>query len=163
MDALLTLIGVALILLGLIAAIIPALPAIPILFAGIWLIAGVDHYGHVGLWGLLGIASIGIAGLAVDLVAGALGAKRVGASPRAVAGTLVGTFVGLFFGLPGLLVGPFAGAVLGELLSGTSVLRSTQVGVGAWLGLLFGTLAKLVASVTMLTLFGALWWWNGSR
>jgi hypothetical protein len=35
--------------------------------------------------------------------------------------------------------------------------------VGAWLGLLFGTLAKLVASVTMLTLFGALWWWNGSH
>ncbi len=163
MTTVLNLIGGGLILLGLVTAIVPAMPAIPIMFAGLWLIAGVDHYAHLGLWGLLGIGCIGFTGLAVDLVAGALGARRVGASPLAVTGTLVGTVVGLFFGLPGLLFGPFVGAVLGELLSGKSVLRSTHVAVGAWLGLLFGTLAKLVASVTMLALFGALWWWHSSR
>jgi uncharacterized protein YqgC (DUF456 family) len=145
------------------AAIVPALPAIPVIFAGIWLIAGADHYAHVGVWGLSGIACVGVAGLAVDLIAGALGAKRQGASPLALWGTLAGTLVGFFFGLPGLLFGPFVGAVLGELLSGKSVLRSAHVAVGAWVGLIFGTLAKLVAAVTMVALFGALWWWNSGK
>jgi len=68
--------------------------------------------------------------------------------------------IGLFFGLPGLLLGPFVGAVLGELTAGNSVLRSTQVGVSAWLGLIFGTIIKLVSSLMMVVLFGAGWWWN---
>jgi uncharacterized protein YqgC (DUF456 family) len=109
---------------------------------------------------LAGIALVGVVGLTIDLVAGALGAKRVGASQRAVWGALLGTLVGLFFGLPGLLLGPFLGAVLGELAAGSSILRSTHVGASAWIGLIFGTMIKLVASVTMVALFGAGWWWN---
>ncbi|HEY3656556.1 MAG TPA: DUF456 family protein [Steroidobacteraceae bacterium] len=152
----------ALIVVGMVGAIVPALPGIPLIFGGIWLIAGVDRYHHLGLWWLLGIAVIGTIGLTVDLLAGALGAKRVGASKQAVLGALVGTVVGLFFGLPGLLLGPFLGAVMGELSAGNSVLRSTHVGVSAWFGLLFGTIIKLVSSLMMVALFGAAWWWNRS-
>jgi uncharacterized protein YqgC (DUF456 family) len=68
--------------------------------------------------------------------------------------------IGLFFGLPGVLLGPFVGAVLGELAAGNNVLRSTQVGVSAWVGLIFGTIVKLVSSLMMVVLFGAGWWWN---
>jgi uncharacterized protein YqgC (DUF456 family) len=75
-------------------------------------------------------------------------------------GALVGTVIGLFLGLPGLLLGPFFGAVLGELAAGNSVLRSTHVGVSAWFGLIFGTITKLVSSLIMVALFGAGWWWN---
>lgn len=96
----------------------------------------------------------------MDLLSGAWGAKRVGANPRAVWGALLGTLVGLFFGLPGLLLGPFLGAVAGELSAGNSVQRGAHVGVSTWVGLLFGTIVKLVASVTMVALFGAGWWWN---
>ena len=160
MDILLYVIAIALIVVGLVGAIVPTLPGIPLIFGGIWLIAGVDRYRHVGLWWLLGIASIGAVGLTLDLLAGALGAKRVGASKQAVAGALAGTVIGLFFGLPGLLLGPFVGAVLGEFASGNNVLRSTQVGVSAWLGLIFGTIIKLVSSLMMVALFGAGWLWN---
>ena len=58
------------------------------------------------------------------------------------------------FGIPGLIFGPFAGALLGELASGTSVLRSAHVGISTWLGLLFGALLKLVISFVMLGMFG---------
>jgi uncharacterized protein len=160
MDVLLYAIGAALIAAGLVGAILPVVPGIPLVFGGIWLIAGMDHYRHLGTWWLLGIASIGAVGFTFDLLAGALGAKRAGASRLAVAGTLLGTLIGLFFGLPGILIGPFAGAVLGELAAGNSVLRSTQVGASTWVGLIFGTIVKLVACVTMITLFGAGWWWN---
>ena len=98
--------------------------------------------------------------LLLDLLAGALGAKRMGASKQAVWGALMGTVIGLFLGLPGLLLGPFAGAVLGELSAGHSVQRSTRVGVSAWAGLVFGTLFKLVSSLVMVAMFGAAWWWN---
>lgn len=160
MDILLYVIAIALIVIGLAGAIVPTLPGIPLIFGGIWLIAGVDGYRRLGFWWLLGIAGMGAVGLTLDLLAGALGAKRVGAGRQAVAGALAGTVIGLFFGLPGLLLGPFVGAVLGELTAGNSVLRSTQVGVGAWLGLIFGTIIKLVASLMMVVLFGAGWWWN---
>src|SRR5580693_4489706 len=149
MQVLLHVIAALLIAAGLAGAVVPALPGIPLIFGGIWLFAGMDHYRHVGLWWLLSIAVVGTVGLTLDLLAGALGAKRVGASPRAVWGALLGTLIGLFFGLPGLLLGPFFGAVLGELSAGNSMLRSTHVGVSTWVGLLLGTLIKLVSSVTM--------------
>jgi len=160
LDTVLYVIAAALILTGLVGAVVPALPGIPLIFAGIWLIARIDQYRHLGPWWLAGIALVGAVGLTIDLVAGALGAKRVGASRRAVWGALLGTLVGLFFGLPGLLLGPFLGAVLGELAAGSSILRSTHVGASAWIGLIFGTLTKLVASLIMVALFGAGWWWN---
>jgi len=150
----------ALIALGLACAIIPTAPGIPMIFIGIWLIAGIDHYHHVGFWWLIVIAAVGAVALGIDLLAGVLGVKRVGASKQAVFGALVGTLLGLFFGLPGLLLGPFLGAVVGELAAGGSVQRSTNVGIGAWLGLLFGTIIKLVSSVIMVALLGAAWWWN---
>jgi uncharacterized protein len=160
MDTLLYVIAALLVGAGLVGAVVPALPGIPLIFGGIWLIAHVDQYRHLGPWWLSGIALVGAVGLTIDLVAGALGARRVGASRRAVWGALLGTVVGLFFGLPGLLLGPFFGAVLGELAAGNSVLRSTHVGASAAIGLIFGTIIKLVASVTMVALFGAGWWWN---
>ena len=160
MHILLDVIAATLIAAGLIGALVPALPGIPLIFGGIWLIAGVDGYRHLGLWWLLTIACVGTLGLMVDLVAGALGAKRLGASPQAVCGALAGALLGLFFGLPGVLLGPFVGACIGELAAGGGIRRSTRVGIGTWIGLIFGTIVKLVASVTMLVLFGAAWWWS---
>lgn len=139
---------------GLAGSVLPALPGIPMVFGGIWLVAAVDDYRHLGLWWLLIIGALGVLGVIVDFVAGTLGAKRVGASPSALWGATIGTFVGMFFGIPGLLLGPFAGALLGELTSGTSVLRSAHVGAATWIGLLLGTLFKLVLSFLMVGLFG---------
>ena len=160
MDALLYGIAVCLMAMGVFGSLFPALPGIPLAFAGIWLAAAIDHYHHVGSWWLLGIAVVGAVGLSLDLLAGALGAKRAGATPRAVWGSLLGSVIGIFFGIPGLLLGPFIGALLGELSTGNSVLRSTQVGMSAWLGVIFGTIMKLVSCVTMVLLFGAAWWWS---
>ncbi len=152
-DIALYVLAALLMLGGLAGAVLPALPGIPMIFAGIWLAAAVDGYRHLGLWWLIGLGVLGGFGVAVDFIAGALGARRVGASRQAIWGATLGTFAGLFFGVPGLLLGPFAGALAGELLAGQSVLRSTHVGVGTWLGLLFGTLVKLVVSFAMLGLF----------
>jgi uncharacterized protein YqgC (DUF456 family) len=154
MDIALYVLAALLIVGGLVGAVLPVLPGIPMIFGGIWLVAAVDGYRHLGLWWLLIIGALGTLGVIVDFVAGTLGAKRVGASQRALWGAAVGTLLGMFFGIPGLLFGPFLGAHAGELASGTTVLRSAHVGIGTWLGLLFGTLVKLVLSFVMIGLFG---------
>jgi uncharacterized protein YqgC (DUF456 family) len=154
MDIALYTLAALLILGGLAGSVLPVLPGIPMVFGGIWLAAAVDGYRHLGVWWLLIIGAIGVLGVIVDFIAGALGARRVGASTRALWGATIGTIVGMFFGIPGLLFGPFVGAIAGELSSGNSVLRSAHVGVGTWLGLLFGTVLKLVLSFLMVGLFG---------
>jgi len=154
MDIALYLLAALLMIGGLAGTILPALPGIPMIFGGIWLAAAVDGYQRVGTGWLLTIGALGAFGVAVDFIAGVAGAKRVGASRTALWGATIGTVVGMFFGLAGLLLGPFVGALAGELASGNSVLRSTHVGIGTWLGLLFGTLVKLAISLLMLGLFG---------
>jgi uncharacterized protein YqgC (DUF456 family) len=154
MDIALYVLAALLMIGGLAGNILPALPGIPMIFGGIWLAAAVNGYQRVGTGWLLAIGALGAFGVAVDFIAGVAGAKRVGASRTALWGATIGTVVGMFFGLAGLVLGPFVGALAGELASGNSVLRSTHVGIGTWLGLLFGTLVKLVISLLMLGLFG---------
>lgn len=142
-----------LIVAGIAGAILPVLPGVPLVFAGMLLAAWADHFQHIGALTLTILGLLCAVALLVDFVAGVLGAKRVGASARALWGAAIGTIAGLFFGLPGLLLGPFVGAVVGELTAGSQVVQATRVGIGTWLGLLFGTLAKLALCFTMVGVF----------
>ncbi|MGY3232459.1 uncharacterized protein YqgC (DUF456 family) [Luteibacter sp. HA06] len=154
MDLFLYLLAAALIVGGLAGAILPVLPGVPMIFGGIWLAAAVDEYRHLGWGWLVAIGIVAALGVAVDFISGSLGAKKIGASPRALWGAGIGTTIGMFFGLPGLLIGPFAGAVAGELWSGKSILRSAHVGVSTWFGMLLGIVAKVVLSFLMIGMAG---------
>src|ERR1700727_2141297 len=120
MDIALYVLAALLIIGGMAGAVLPTLPGIPMIFGGIWLVAAVDHYRHLGMWWLLTIGALGSVGVIVDFIASALGAPRVGASRLALWGASLGTLIGMFFGVPGLLFGPFVGALLGALASGNS-------------------------------------------
>jgi uncharacterized protein YqgC (DUF456 family) len=147
------LVAAVLVLAGLAGAVLPALPGVPLVFGGLVVAAWADDFQRVG-WGVLALlGALTVASLAIDIAATALGAKRVGATRLAIAGAALGTLCGLFFGIPGLLFGPFAGAVAGEMLSHGEWRKATQAGMATWIGLLFGTLAKLALVFTMLGLF----------
>lgn len=151
--ALLWLAAVALIAIGIAGAVLPALPGVPMVFIGLWLGAWIDGYSRVGTGTLIVLGILTALALLIDFVASALGAKRVGASAKAVTGAVLGSIVGLFFGLPGIILGPFVGAVLGELAAQRNLDQATRVGIATWLGLLFGTIAKLVVSLVMVGIF----------
>lgn len=142
-----------LIVAGLAGTLLPVLPGIPLMYAGMFLAAWTDHFEHVGTFTLVLLGALCLIALALDFLAGLLGAKRVGASGWALFGSAAGTIAGLFFGLVGVLVGPFAGAVAGELIAGGTLHRATSVGIGTWIGLLLGTLAKVGLAFTMLGVF----------
>lgn len=160
MDIALYALAFALIVGGLIGTVVPTLPGIPMIFGGIWLAAALDDYQHLGVTWVVILGVLAAVGVAVDFGAATLGARRVGASSLAIWGASIGTFVGMFLGIPGLILGPFVGALVGELVSSESVLRSAHVSIGTWLGLLFGTLVKLVLSVVMVALAAGVWLLN---
>lgn len=143
----------ACVFIGLVGLVLPAIPGPPILFIGLWLAAWAEDYVHVGGITLGVLAVLMVLAVALDFVAGALGAKRFGASRWAVGGAVLGALFGLFFGLIGILLGPFVGAVVGELMSGRALDAASRAGIGATIGLLLGTAAKLAIGITMVGIF----------
>jgi uncharacterized protein YqgC (DUF456 family) len=149
--------AVVLVLLGLAGAVLPALPGVPMVYAGLVLAAWAQDFEQVS-WLTLGILGIlTVLSFVIDFAATALGAKRVGATKLAVVGAMLGTFAGFFLGIPGLILGPFVGAVAGEMLSHGRMQQATRAGVATWMGLVFGTLAKLALVFTMLGVFAFAW------
>lgn len=142
----------ALIVLGIVGTAM-LLPGVPVVFAGMLLAAWTDDFRVIHGWVIVVLAVLTLLAIAIDFVASLLGAKRVGASRLAIAGALTGTVVGLFFGLPGLLLGPFLGAIAGELLHGRDLEHASRVGIGTWTGMIVGMLFKLVLVFAMLGVF----------
>ncbi len=145
--------AIVLVLIGLAGTVLPVLPGAPVLFAGLWLAAWAEDFAHVGPVALSAMAVFALLTYGVDFAAGALGAKRFGASKRAIVGATLGAVVGIFFGLPGILLGPFVGATIGELSAQRSLGEAGRAGLGATLGLAIGAAAKLAMALSMVGLF----------
>lgn len=145
--------AVLLVVVGVIGALVPILPGPVLVFAGLVLASWADGFSRVGPIALVILALLTVAVYVVDFVAGAYGVERAGASRRAVLGAVIGTVVGMFFGLPGLILGPFVGAVLGELTVRRQIMEAGRAGAGAWLGIVLGAAAKMALIFVMLGIF----------
>ena len=146
-----------LVLVGLAGVILPALPGIPLVFAGMLLAAWAGGFEQIGAGTLVALGVLTLLSVAVDFWATAMGAKRVGASRMAIIGAVVGTLLGLFLGPLGLFLGPFLGALAGELLHGRRLDQAAKVGFGTWMGIVFGIALKLMLALAMLGLFAWAW------
>jgi hypothetical protein len=142
-----------LIAVGIAGTVLPALPGPVLVFAGLLLGAWAEGFERVGPATLVLLALLTIAAYVVDLAASVLGVQRSGASGRAVVGAAIGLLAGIPFGLLGLLLGPFAGAVIAELTVRNDLRMASRAGFAAWLGFLIGTVAKLALVFAMLGIF----------
>src|SRR5262245_24093846 len=142
-----------LVVVGLVGLVLPGLPGAPLIFAGLFLAAWAEHFAYVGAGTLVVLGLLAAATLVIDFLASAIGARRFGASPRAVMGAALGGLVGIFFGLPGIVVGPFLGAVAGELTARRSLGEAGRAGIGATLGLAIGLAARIALGISMLAVF----------
>ncbi len=145
--------AVLLIVAGVVGTVLPALPGVILVFAGVALGAWIDGFARISGWtvGALGVLTL-IAWL-IDFVAGYYGAKRVGASAQALAGAAIGTVAGVFTGLVGLVFMPLAGAAIGEFLARRDALRAGRVGLATWVGMALGTAAKVAIVFLMIGIF----------
>lgn len=147
-----------LIVVGLLGTVLPVLPGLPVMFAGMLLAAWAGDFQQIGAGTLTALGFLVLLSIAVDLAASIYGAQRSGASRKGLWGAGIGGFAGIFFGIPGLLAGPFLGASLGEMVHGRAWQDASKVGLGTWLGLLLGALLKLMLAFWMLVLFALAIW-----
>ena len=150
-------IGLALTLLvmciGCLGSVLPGIPSTPLV-----LIAAIGHklyFRETGAGWIVLTLLVLITALTfvMDYLTTVYGAKQLGATKKGMAGAIVGGIVGLFFNLPGILLGPFVGAVIFEMIGGREWKPAAKAGVGATLGLLAGALGKIVCCAAMMLLF----------
>jgi uncharacterized protein YqgC (DUF456 family) len=140
-------------LVGLIGCIVPGFPGTPLV-----LVAAVGHrlyFGPASVSNLvLGtLIALTVLSLVFDFVAGMVGARKLGATWLGMTGAVVGGLIGLFFSLPGIILGPFLGALLFELIGGREMDQAAKAGLGATIGLFVGIVGRFATGVVMILLF----------
>ncbi len=137
--------GVLLTVFGLLGCFLPIIPGPPLSFAGLLLLQLKAEppfaTNYMLIW-----AGITIAVTVLDYVIPVIGAKKFGASKAGIWGSVLGLVVGVFFGPLGIIIGPFVGALIGELIVGKKSGKAFKAAFGTFLGFVFGTLIKLIAS-----------------
>ena len=154
--ALLIIAGICMII-GILGSILPGLPGIPVAYAGLWIAQATERidfsWQTLVVWG-----GVTILVSVLDYVIPAWGTKRYGGTKYGVWGSTIGVFVGMFFGAIGIIVGPLVGAIVGELIGGKGQKEALRAGWGSFIGILCGTVLKLICCGWMMViLIQAIW------
>lgn len=139
---------------GFVGILLPIIPGIGLIWLGMLVYGFLTGFEDLSVGFFVGQASgVGLAFL-VDYAANIWGVKRYGGSRPAVWGSILGLLGGVFlFGPLGVIIGPFAGALAGELITGSSISRAARSGLGTLVGFLGGTLLKFIIAVVMVVWF----------
>ena len=143
MDILLIVFAFLLLVAGIAGCVLPLLPGPPLAYAGMLLLHLTDKV-HFTTPQLVIWLVVVIVLQVVDYITPLLGSKYSGGTSFGNRGCMAGTLLGLFFMPWGVIVGPFIGAVVGEMLGGQDLSHAIRAGIGTLLGFLFGTLLKVI-------------------
>ena len=143
MDILLIVLAFLLLVAGIAGCVLPVLPGPPLAYAGMLLLHLTDKV-HFTTPQLVIWLVVVIVLQVVDYITPLLGSKYSGGTSFGNRGCMAGTLLGLFFMPWGVIVGPFIGAVVGEMLGGQDLSHAIRAGIGTLLGFLFGTLLKVI-------------------
>ena len=143
MDILIMVLAIILMVGGIAACVLPILPAAPLAYAGLLLLhfTGLAHFSTAQLivW-LIVVVVLQV----VDYITPLLGSKYSGGTSFGNRGCVAGTLLGLFFMPWGIILGPFLGAVAGEMMGGSDFPHAVRAGIGTLIGFLLGTLLKVI-------------------
>ena len=163
MDIIGWLLIAALFALGMAGAVFPVLPGALAIYAAFFVYGFFFSFEPFGFW-FWAIQSLIVVLLFVaDYVVNAWGVKKYSGSKASVYGSMIGIVVGPFV-IPafGLIIGPLAGAVIGELLDGAIrgtrlnrafFIQALKVGWGSLVGLFSSTVVKIALQLAMIALF----------
>lgn len=148
METLLIIIGGCCILAGFLGSFLPILPGTPVSYGGLLVLQlAIQPFSITFLvvWALI----VGVI-MVLDNIIPAYGTKKFGGSSYGIWGSIIGMIIGVFFFPPfGMIVGPLAGAFIGELIGGQSSDRAFKSALGSFAGFLVNTLMKVIASGIM--------------
>ena len=154
MDIILLIVGFILMLVGIVGSILPVIPGTPISWLGLivlYLAPSIEFDWTFII--ITGVVAIGI--YIMDYIIPALGTKKFGGSKAGAWGTFIGLRVGILAPIPfGILIGPFVGALVGELaFNQTQGPQAIKAAFGSFIGFLASTFMKLFATFVFLGLF----------
>lgn len=142
MEILLVILSIILLVGGIAGCILPILPGVPLAYAGVLLMHWTDKV-HFSTTQLVVWLVIVIVLQILDYISPILGSKYGGGTSHGNRGCMAGTILGLFFMPWGIILGPFMGAVVGEMLGGSDLPHAVRAGVGSLIGFMLGTLLKI--------------------
>ncbi|MBQ6068909.1 MAG: DUF456 domain-containing protein [Bacteroidales bacterium] len=154
MNTTLIILAILCTLIGIAGSIIPGLPGPPFSWLALLLLNFTTAAQHNTTF-LIVTAAIAVIITVLDYVVPSLSTKRHGGSKAGVWGCNIGlivSIVGLPFGptgLVGVIFWPFAGALVGELLSGKQSREALRAAWGAFVGFLTGTGLKLAYGIVV--------------
>lgn len=153
MDILLVSIGFLLMLVGILGSVLPVLPGVPISWLGLFMIYLAPSIDYE--WVFISVTFFVAALLYIlDYVIPAIGTKKFGGSRYGMIGATLGLVIGIIAPIPfGIVIGPFAGAYLGELLNSKTRHNAMRAAFGSFVGFLTSTFIKVMASFVYLGLF----------
>lgn len=155
MDYFLIGLGILFLILGILGGVLPVLPGPPLSYVALLLLHFTDKYQFSSKFLIIwAVATIVV--YLLDYIIPAWGTKKFGGSKRGVWGSMIGLLIGLFLFPPfGIIIGPFAGAVIGEITGGKDNKTALKAGLGSFIGFLAGTMLKLIVSGMMAWYFVA--------
>lgn len=155
MDIVLLVLGFLCIILGIMGSVLPILPGPPLSWVGLLLLHLTNTLPED--WVFLGITLvIAIVIFVLDYVIPVVGTKKFGGTKYGMIGTTVGLLVAIFFpvlGPFGIIIWPFVGALVGELINKADSKTATKAAFGSFLGFITGTFMKFLVSVIYAGLF----------
>lgn len=142
---------IALLGIGLAGCIIPVLPGHPLILVATLLAQLTLPDFHVAWYHWLALILLCVIGMFGDNIFSVWGAQRFGSTRAGLWGCLAGAFIGIFFFPWGLILGPFIGAVVAELIVSRQKLKaSLYSGTGAFLGTIAGFVFKIGIALAMI-------------
>lgn len=141
--------GIILTITGILGCVLPFMPGPPLNYAAILLLHFTSGFQFNNRF-LIIWAIVTAAVVVLDYIIPVWGTKKFGGSKQGVWGSVIGLIAGMFFFPPlGIIIGPFAGAVAGELIAGKNSKDALKSGFGSFVGFITGTFLKLVVSGMM--------------
>ncbi|MGI6066455.1 MAG: DUF456 domain-containing protein [Bacillota bacterium] len=146
--------AIILFILGLMGTVLPVLPGAILIYGGMFLYGLMTKFSTLDTNFFLIQALILILIFAIDFLSSAIGTRQFDGSKQAVLGAVIGTIFGIiFFGPFGVIIGPFLGAVIAELLRKPDLVQAVKVGFGTLIGFIGGTLLKFIIEIIMIIYF----------
>lgn len=143
METLLIILAFICIAVGIIGSILPVLPGVPLSYGGILLLHFTEKIQFSTQFLIFWAAMVVIVQL-LDYYVPIWGTKKFGGSKRGIWGCAIGMVVGIFLGPWGIILGPFVGAIAGELSSGKQTRAAIKAGFGSFMGFVLGIVSKLI-------------------
>jgi len=142
--------------LGIAGIIIPFLPGIPLIYAGVLLYSIFTSFEHIRIFNVVLITFLVALSFANDYLFSFMGAKKAGITRYGITGGVIGLIIGLAFspfGIFSLIIGPIIGIIIAELIASKRLMFSARIGLWALIGFTFGTTINLLIASVIIYMF----------